>query len=311
MTTEVLFIWEGGDRDRWARALARELGDVRFHIYPDVPDKAEIDYALVWMPPIGELQTYPNMKGIFSIGAGASHILRDPDLPAGVPVVRLVDEISVRDMWLYACYWVLHYHRQFDLYRANQAGGIWDRQEVLTPAQRRVTVLGLGAIGGRIAQELAAMGFDTAGWSRSGKELHGLRVYRGPEGLNTVLQRSDIVINMLPATAETTQLLDARRLAELPKGAALINMGRGEVLEDAALIAALDSGAMSGATLDVFRTEPLSLEHPFWTHPKINITPHAAGPTNEDSAPRQIAMDILKLERGEMPSHRVDLERGY
>lgn len=311
MTIDILFIWDGGDTDRWSAALSEHLSDVRFHVYPDVADKAAIDYALVWMPPVGELKTYPNLKGIFSIGAGASHILRDPDLPSDVPVVRLVDDISVQDMWHYACYWVLHYHRQFDLYREHQADGIWDRQKVLTPTQRRISVLGLGAIGGRIAANLAGMGFDTAGWSRTAKDLPGIACFHGPDGLDAVLSRSDILINMLPATAETTGLLSAERLALLPKGAALINMGRGDVLNNDALIAALDSGAMRGATLDVFNTEPLPRTDPFWNHPRVSITPHMAGPTNEDSAPRQIAMDVVKLGRGELPAHVVDLKEGY
>lgn len=311
MTLDILFIWDGGDTERWAKALEGELGDVRFHVYPDVSDKAAIDYALVWMPPVGELRTYPNLKGIFSIGAGASHILRDPDLPDGVPIVRLVDEVSVQDMWHYAFYWVLHYHRQFDIYRDQQPEGSWLRHKVLIPAQRRVSVLGLGAIGGQIAVAMAEAGFDTAGWSRSPKELDGVTCFKGADGLEAMLRRSDILINMLPATAETMNLLDTDRLAMLPKGAALINMGRGDTVDDAALVAALDSGAMGGATLDVFRTEPLPADDPFWNHPKVNVTPHAAGPTNEASAPRQIAMDIKKLEMGQVPLHVVNVAAGY
>ncbi len=311
MTIDILFIWDGGDTDRWANTLANALGDVRFHVFPDVPDKSAIDYVLAWMPPIGELKTYPNLKAIFSIGAGASHILRDPYLPGGVPIVRLVDDVSVEDMWHYACYWVLHYHRHFDIYCLQQGEGTWHRRPVLTPAQRRVCVLGLGAIGGRIAKGLADMGFETAGWSRTAKNLDGVECFHGPDGLEAILGRSEIVVNLLPATAETTNLLDARCLSLLPKGAVLINLGRGEVLDDAALLVALDAGAMGGATLDVFRIEPLPSDHPFWTHPSVAITPHAAGPTNQDSAPRQIAADILKLERGEMPAHLVNVKQGY
>ncbi|MEB8389411.1 glyoxylate/hydroxypyruvate reductase A [Rhodobacteraceae bacterium KMM 6894] len=311
MSLDILFIWEGGATDRWAKALSEILGDVRFHVYPNVSDKIEIDYALVWMPPLGELKEYPNLKGIFSIGAGASHVLRDPDLPTGVPVVRLVDETSVQDMWHYACHWMLHFHRQFDLYQQRQAAEIWQRERVLTPGERRVGVLGLGAIGGHIAKSAAQMGFDTAGWSRSPKELEAVTCLHGADGLDEILRRSDILINMLPATAETTRLLDAPRLALMPKGASLINMGRGDVLDNAALIAALDADALNGATLDVFEIEPLPDSDLFWRHPKINVTPHAAGPTNQDSAPHQIASDILKLERGETPTHTVDLEAGY
>lgn len=307
----ILFIWDGGNTELWAAALSKHLGDVSFHVYPDVGNRDDIDYALVWMPPLGELKTYPNLKGIFSIGAGASHILRDPDLPQGVPIVRLVDDISVRDLWHYACYWILHYHRQFDLYRAHQADLVWDRQKVLTPEQRRIGVLGIGAIGGRIAREAAAMGFDVKGWSRSEKTLEGVDCQSGTDGLETVLNHADILINMLPATDATTRLLNAQRLAMLPKGAALINMGRGDVLDNDALIAALDQGQLNAATLDVFDVEPLPKDDPFWTHPRINITPHSAGPTNEAYAPMQIAKDILRLEKGETPLHAVNPEAGY
>ena len=307
----ILFIWDGGNTKLWSAALSEHLGDVTFHVYPDVGNREDIDYALVWMPPLGELKTYPNLKGIFSIGAGASHVLRDPDLPSGVPIVRLVDEISVRDLWHYACYWILHYHRQFDLYRTHQAKLIWDRQKVLRPQERRVGVLGIGAIGGRIAREAAAMGFDVKGWSRSPKSIDGVDCQSGAEGLDAVLNHSDILINMLPATRATTRLLNAERLAMLPKGAAVINMGRGDVLDNSALIDALDRGHLNGATLDVFNTEPLPKEDRFWAHPAINITPHSAGPTNETYAPTQIANDILRLEKGEIPTHIVDPEAGY
>ncbi|WP_166416390.1 2-hydroxyacid dehydrogenase [Cochlodiniinecator piscidefendens] len=308
---DILFIWDGGDTDRWAKALSETLGDVRFHVYPNVGDKTKIDYALVWLPPLGELKTYPYLKGIFSIGAGASHILRDPDLPESVPVVRLVDNTSVHDMWLYACHWILHYHRHFDLYQTHQSARTWDRQKVLTPGQRKVGVLGLGAIGGYIAQNAAKMGFNTIGWSRTQKEIDGVTCMNGDEGLNSVLRQSDILINMLPATPQTCGLLNRERLAMMPKGASLINMGRGDILDNAALIAALDSGALNGATLDVFDVEPLPQDNAFWSHPKVKVTPHAAGPTNEASAPHQIASDILRLEHGKIPSHAVNPNAGY
>ena len=307
----ILFVWDGGNTALWSTALSEHLGDVTFHVYPDVSNREDIDYALVWMPPLGELKTYPNLKGIFSIGAGASHILRDPDLPEGVPIVRLVDAISVRDLWHYACYWILHYHRRFDLYRTHQSDLIWDRQKVRTPEERRVGVLGTGAIGGTIAREAAAMSFDVKGWSRSPKTLEGVDCQSGVDGLASVLNHSDILINMLPATYATTRLLNAERLAMLPKGAALINMGRGDVLDNAALIAALDRGHLNGATLDVFDVEPLAKYDPFWTHPHVNITPHSAGSTNEAYAPMQIAKDILRLEQGETPSHTVNPDAGY
>jgi glyoxylate/hydroxypyruvate reductase A len=307
----ILIYWDGVDSTLWQNIMGETLPDARFHVYPDIGDPARIDYAVVWMPPDGLLSSLPNLKGIFSIGAGASHILKDPGLPRNVPIVRLVDAVSVRDMCHYAIYWVLHFHRDFGIYRQDQDRRHWQRRIVRRPEERGVGILGLGAIGMQIAAAVAGLGFRVTGWSRSPKDVPGIACESGIDGLGRVLGAAEILINMLPATSRTANLLNAEAFARMPEGAAIINMGRGDAIEDRALIAALDSGRLAGATLDVFRTEPLPGDSPLWSHPRIWITPHAAGPTNQESAPRQIAADILRLSRGERIPHAVDVARGY
>jgi len=308
---KILIVWEGADTARWQEIMTGILGDVVFVTYPDIGDPADIDYALVWMPPLGLLRSLSNLKGIISIGAGASHILRDPDLPADVPILRLVDEVSVRDMCHFAAYWVLHFHRDFDTYQLAHESQTWKREPVVIPQNRTVGVLGLGSIGMKIAEFLHGLEFDVVGWSRSPKTSNIIACHSGEDGLDTVLGASDILINMLPATPETDSILNAGTFAKMKHGAAVINMGRGEAIVDADLIAALNCGQIRGAALDVFRREPLPSTDPYWGHPKVWITPHAAGPTNQDSAPIQIARNIQSLERGEHIEHTVNLETGY
>jgi len=308
---KILFIWEGGDTTLWEKTLSEILGEVEFRVYPETGVLAEIDYVLAWMPPVGFLKTLPNLKAIFSIGAGVSHILRDQKLPDGVPIVRLVDDVSVRDMCHHALHWVLHFHRNYDCYARRQAAQEWLRQPVIEPGQRQIGILGLGAIGSSIARFLAGQGFEVTGWSRSAKSIPGVRTLSGDGGLSEILPTTEIAINMLPATEATRNILDVSAFAQMPKGAFLINMGRGETVVDRDLIAALDSGQLAGAALDVFREEPLPPNDPLWSHPRVFVTPHAAGPTNQISAPRQIASDILKIEAGAELKHVTDISKGY
>ncbi len=307
----ILFVWEGADTTLWEKILRETLGEVEFRAYPETGILAEIDYVLAWMPPVGFLKTLPNLKAIISIGAGVSHILRDPHLPEGVPIVRLIDEVSVRDMSHHALYWVLHFHRNYDCYARRQTARQWHRQPVIVPRQRRVGILGLGAIGGSIARFLADHDFEVTGWSRSEKIIPGVRTVSGEDGFSEILSSTEILINMLPATEATRNILDNSAFAQMPKGGFLINMGRGETVVDQDLIAALDSGQLDGAALDVFREEPLPPDNPLWAHPKVFVTPHAAGATNQMSAPRQIASDILKIEAGVELKHVTDISKGY
>jgi glyoxylate/hydroxypyruvate reductase A len=223
----------------------------------------------------------------------------------------MVDEGLTRGMVEWVAGHVLRYHLGIDDHVLGQ-DGVW-RGGVIPPLARwrRVAVLGLGEIGGAVAQNLAAFGFDVEGWSRRPRELPGIATRSGPDGLAAVLARSEILVTLLPATAATGNLLDAAALALLPPGARLINPGRGTLIDDAALLAALDSGHLAHATLDVFRTEPLPPDHPFWAHPKVTVTPHVASETRPETASEAIAANIRRGENGLPFLHVVDRTTGY
>ncbi|MGI9426395.1 MAG: 2-hydroxyacid dehydrogenase, partial [Hyphomicrobiaceae bacterium] len=267
--------------------------------------------ALVWMPPIGELKRYPNLKAIFSIGAGCDHILRDPDVPKDLPIVRLVDDVSVRDMSHYAVHWALHFQRNFDLYAEQQRNGKWQRHTYRDVSEHQVGVLGLGGMGTPIARQFVSLGFKVSGWSRTLKSVDGVQCYAGLDELPDILGSSSIIVSVLPLTSETDGLLNRNRFAKMLKGSFIINIGRGPVINDTDLIAALDSGQIAAAALDVFAVEPLPSEHPYWTHPRVFVTPHAAGPTQDISAIEQIVSNIQKLEDGEAPHPVWNWDLGY
>jgi glyoxylate/hydroxypyruvate reductase A len=308
----VLFSSPGDDPGRWRDGLARHLPDLDFRVWPDeVGDPAEIDVALVWAPKRGELARYPNLKGIFSLGAGVDHLLKDPDLPAGVPIVRLVDEGLTQGMVEYVLHGVLHAHREFPLYAALERRREWRTRPTPETAARRVGILGLGHLGRAAAAPLVGLGFAVAGWSRTAKQVDGVEGFHGAGGLQPFLARTDILVCLLPLTPQTAGIIDADAIAALPAGAFVINAARGGHVVDADLIAGLDSGHLAGAILDVFHAEPLPAAHPFWAHPKVVVTPHMASITNTTSAARNVAANMKRLLAGESPDDVVDLGRGY
>ncbi len=296
----------------WRAAMLEQFPDAEFRVWPDeIGDKAEIDYAIVWRPPVGELRTYPNLKAILSLGAGIDGIVCDNELPRHVPIVRLVDRCLTEGMSEYVLYWVLHFHRNFATYLKWSAERHWQNLLQVDTRERRVGILGLGELGGDAARKLAALGFDVAGWSRSAKTIDGVTSFAGAEGLKPFLARTEILVCLLPLTAATEGIIDAALLADLPKGACIINCARGGHVVDDDLLAALDSGHIEAAVLDVFHQEPLSQEHPFWSHPKVTVTPHMASLTVPSSAAEYIADNVRRMERGEAPHNVVDLDRGY
>ncbi|WP_233838917.1 2-hydroxyacid dehydrogenase [Paraburkholderia sp. ZP32-5] len=307
----VAFIWSDGDAAAWRERMTQTLGEFDMRVYPDIGNAEDIDFAMVWMPPCGELKRYPNLKGIFSIGAGVSHILRDPELPRHVPIVRLTDDTLSLDMSCHAIHWVLHFHRGYDRYLEQQRAGIWHRPPYPPNATRRIGILGMGAIGEYTARCLRDLQFDVAGWSRTQKALNGVQSFFGDDQLEAFLNRTDILVCVLPPTPATTGLIDAKALAMLPAGAYLVNMGRGEVLHDDALLAALDSGHIAAAALDVFVEEPLPSASRYWQHPRVRVTPHAAGPTSIEYGSRRIAENMLLLRQGVMPDAVMDAAQGY
>ena len=308
----VLFSSKGDDPAGWREGLARHIPDLDFRNWPDaIGDPADIDFALVWAPRKGELKRYPNLKGIFSLGAGVDHLLRDSDLPEGVPIVRLIDEGLTQGMTEYVVHWVLHAHREFSFYADRQRHRDWNKRPMAVATDRRVGILGLGELGRAAAAPLVGLGFCVAGWSRTAKRVDGVEGFHGADGLAPFLARTEILVCLLPLTPETAGVIDAGAIATLPKGAVVINAARGGHVVDGDLIAGLDSGHLDGAVLDVFHTEPLPTDHPFWTHPKVIVTPHVASITNTTSATRNVAANMKRLLAGERPAEVVDLGRGY
>jgi glyoxylate/hydroxypyruvate reductase len=296
---------------RWRPQIAGLMPELEVRVWPEVGDPADIDYALVWRPEPGLLASLPNLKLILSLGAGVDHILCDPLLPRDVPIVRLVDPYMTDAMSEYVVLQVLRLHRQDLDYRAQQQAGIWRELVQKNAGERPVGILGSGEIGQDAGRKLKRLGFDVALWGRREKTVGGLVGYAGPAGLSTLLRRSEILVCLLPLTAETEGILNASNFELLPKGAALINAGRGGHLVEENLIPALDSGTLSAAALDVFREEPLPPGHAFWHHPRILVTPHIAGTTNPNTAAPIILDNIRRCEEGRPLLHRIDPAQGY
>jgi glyoxylate/hydroxypyruvate reductase A len=296
---------------RWKPILARLMPELEVRVWPEIGDPAEIAYALVWRPEAGLLASLPNLKLILSLGAGVDHILRDPHLPRGLPIVRLVDPYMTDAMSEYIVLQVLRVHRQDLDYRAQQEEGIWLELDQKNASARAVGILGVGELGQDAARKLKGLGFDVAVWGRRPRTVEGLHSYAGRAGLPVLLARSEILICLLPLTEETKGILNASALATLPKGAALINAARGGHLVEEDLLAALASGQLSVAVLDVFREEPLPTGHPFWHHPRIVVTPHVAAATHSLTAAPIIVDNIRRFEEGRPLLNQVDRARGY
>ncbi|MDP1966327.1 MAG: glyoxylate/hydroxypyruvate reductase A [Reyranella sp.] len=311
MPDAIAYISRDTDGVLWKKTLEAALGPLDFRTLDALGDKADIEVALAWKPPAGLIASFPNVKMIVSLGMGVDHLLADDKLPAGVPITRIMDDGLVGQMSEYAIYWALRHHRDIDKYAASQRAKQWKVEDFIDTIHRRIGILGLGTIGQDTAKKIAALGFPTAGWSRTQKTLPGIETFHGPDGLGRLLARSDILVNVLPLTRDTKGLLDARLFAVLPKGAYLINMARGGHVVDEALLAALDSGHLSGAALDVFNTEPLPPEHRYWTHPKVQVTPHIAGATNPRTASPGVIENIKNLRAGKPLINTVDAKSGY
>jgi glyoxylate/hydroxypyruvate reductase len=310
-TMALLFYSPVDSAPRWQSELARLAVGLEIRVWPDIGDPDDIDYALVWRPPPGLLASLPKLRLILSLGAGVDHILRDPQLPPGVPIVRLVDPYLMHAMSEYVALQVLKLHRQDLDYRAQQQAEIWHELPQKNAAERPVGILGFGEIGKEAGRRLKALGFPVSGWSRSESQLAGFSIYAGSRGLARLLGETEILVCLLPLTQETAGILCTRTFAALPRGAALINAGRGGHLVEEDLISALDSGQLSAAALDVFREEPLPPRHPFWRHPRIVVTPHIAGVTNAATAAPIVLDNIHRVEAGQPPLNRVDPNRGY
>lgn len=310
MPNAIAYISRDSDFQPWKRVLEAGLGPIDFRPIDALGNTDNIEIALAWKPPKGLIRTFRNVRLIVSLGMGVDHLLADDTLP-DVPMVRIMDEGLVGQMSEYALYWALRHHREIDRYAELQKQGTWQPLDFIDTIDRRVGVMGLGTIGQDTARKFAAMGFPTAGWSRTARTLDGIETFHGRDGFERFLARSDILVDVLPLTRETRGLLDAAAFARLPKGAYFINMARGGHVVDEALLAALDSGHLAGAALDVFNVEPLPAGHPYWTHPRVHVTPHIAGATNPRTASPGVIENIKRLRAGRELIHRVDPKSGY
>lgn len=307
----VLFCSESDPPEPWRQLFARAFPGMGFRIWPDIGPTQDVRYALVWRQPRGLLATLPNLKGVLVLGAGVDAVLEDPLLPPAVPIARLVDAGLPEPMAEFALHAVLHFQRTMPAYASRQRDVRWGRIPWSLAPDWPVGVMGLGVIGSVVARYLANAGYPVAAWVREPRTVEGIRVFAGAAQLSGFLARSKVVVNVLPLTPQTRDILDAKAFASMPRGSYVVNIGRGEHVVDDDLVAALDSGQLAGAMLDVFRSEPLPPAHAFWRHPKVIVTPHTAAPTIIEAAGTQVIDNVRRMERGEAPLGLVSREKGY
>ena len=296
----------------WRDALLAEDPTLDIRLFPDAGDPADIEAAICWTQhDMAELRRYPNLKLIVSMGAGVDHLLRPPGPPPGIPVARLKDERLTSGMTEWVVLNVLRFHRQDLEYRAQQAARIWDELPAPDTARRRIGMLGLGQLGNASAQALRGLGFPVMGWTRNPRAVEGVTCFSGADGLEAMLRQTAILVCLLPLTPETRGVINAKTLGFLPRGAFVINAARGGHLVAEDLLAALDSGHVAAAALDVFEPEPLPAEHRFWTHPKVLVWPHASAITIPASAAPQVVDNIRRAREGLPLINLVDFSAGY
>jgi len=302
--------WE--DMDVWSSSLQEAMPEMDVRVYPDEGNVHEIEYAVVWKHPRGILKQYPNLKAILSLGAGVDHVISDPELPDGLPIVRLVDKKLTHEMILHSLHWVLHFHSDQYQYRIQQQNREWIQQSSVQSEDRTIGIMGLGNIGKAIGESLVNLDFKVVGWgARPKNSLGAIEYYYGHEQLSKFLSETDILINVLPLTENTINLLTKSELVYLPKGSFIINIGRGGIINEDDLLSVLYEGHITAAALDVFAEEPLPENNSLWDHPSVYVTPHIAGQSNPSSAAKTIAENIRLIEMGESPYPIYSLNSGY
>jgi glyoxylate/hydroxypyruvate reductase len=304
------------DPNGWAERFRALSPGREVRLWPDyVGDPSDITYACAWMPPHGLLAALPNLRAIFSLGAGVDYLLADSLLPH-VPIVRIVDPDLTMRMREYVTLHALLYHRRHRLYVTQQRERLWLDHDQPAASEVSIGIMGLGALGRDAATTLKRIGFRIVGWSRSPKHLPDIETFHGEAGLAAFLARTEILVVLLPATPTTEGILSLHLLRKLKRdgalgGAYLINAGRGKLQVDADIVAAIDEGSLAGATLDVFQIEPLSKESPLWSHPKVTITPHNAAASVPRTLVNNVLTQIERYEAGHPLDNLVNRDLGY
>lgn len=307
----ILLHRSNGIVEPWITGFKSALPQAEVVVWQEDADIAPCDYAILWAPPTAMLAHLAHVKAIFIAGAGVDGALKFADVLPPVPLIRLSDAGMGVQMAEYVIHAVLRYYRRFDEYERQARAGLWKPLELIPKEEFSIGVMGMGVLGTRVLESLAPFGFPLRGWSRSPKDMAGVTGYAGADGLDEFLRGTRVLVCMLPLTPETTNLLDRSRLSLLPQGAYLVNVGRGAHVAEPDLLTLIRSGHISGATLDVFRNEPLPAPHPFWDEPRITITPHISALTLPFESVIQIAGKIESMERGEPVADLVDRTRGY
>ena len=295
----------------WLDKLGRAFPHAEVWSWEQANAARQADYAVLWAPPAELFVSQKRLKAVFNIGAGVDRLINMSDLPAGVPVVRLNDAGMAVQMAEYVCHALIRHTRRFDTYDAHASACEWTREPAIDRQAFPVGIMGLGDIGARVARAVASFDYPTLGWSRTLRSLPGITCYAGDAGLEEFLPQIRVLVCVLPLTPETEGILNATTLSKLKPNAFVINVARGRHLVDSDLLQMLASGHLAGATLDVFREEPLSPQHPFWRHPAITITPHISAITLLPESVMQIAEKIRALERGESIDGVIEPGRGY
>jgi glyoxylate/hydroxypyruvate reductase A len=311
MTRTLLFAAAGERAEPWAKAFAEVAPEIAFRPHDPGQDVSDIPYCLVWRAAPGLWPAMTSLKIVFGLGAGVERLLADPDFPRNVPLVRMVEPELTRGMVEYVLWQCLFHHRKVWELEAAQSCAAWRPHTYPAPWDRTIGIMGLDELGAAAAAKLAEFGFKVRGWSRSPKSLPKVQSFAGPDQLPAFLAGTEILVCLLPLTPETRGILNASLFAQLPHGASIINAARGGHLVEDDLSAAMASGQVHAATLDVFQTEPLPQDHPFWSTERLYITPHNASVTDPRSAAWRIARQIAKFEAGEALDNVVDRARGY
>ncbi|MDP3168251.1 MAG: glyoxylate/hydroxypyruvate reductase A [Hydrogenophaga sp.] len=308
--TTVFFNSDLDDPQAWQVTLQAALPDLDFIVGPTCERPEAVDVALVWTPPPQGLRAFPNLKAVLSLGAGVDQ-LRLAELDTRIPVARLIDDTLTQRMVEYCLAAVFHFHRHMHLHAAHQALRQWTFIAPVSASSRRVLVLGMGELGSAVASALVQQGFQVTGWSRRPKQIAGVDCCHGDDALAHALSTCDVVINLLPLTAQTAGLLNRQFFARLQPQACLVQVGRGGHLVEPDLLAALDQGQLAGAFLDVFGIEPLPASHPFWAHPLLRLTPHVASLSDPAQSASTVVDNIRRAMRGDVLQHAIDRTVGY